>query len=160
MTGRVDHDRLAVALQHADGTATPVCLATTVVRDTSGRPTRAVAVVHAAPARAAARDARRPSTAEAVVLVRLAAGQSIREIAEELRLTRRGVDHRIAQLRRKLRAEGQDGTPATTAALVARGYTLGFLVASVWPPRIGRGPSTDPTLRPRGDGTSMYVRTE
>jgi PAS domain S-box-containing protein len=139
VAGRRERYDLPGVLLHADGTLLPIRITVSLIRDGAGRPAGGVAFAHPPDDRPGVPPARRPSDAEAAVLSRLAAGRSIQQIADDLRLTRRGVDYRIAQLRRKLRAEGPDGAPATSAALVARAYTLGILTASVWPPRVDLG---------------------
>jgi len=70
-----------------------------------------------------------------------------REIATELKLSRRGVDYRVAKLRHKLRFDGTSTMPATRAALIARAYAIGLLQRGSWPPRVSRiedenGPDT------------------
>jgi DNA-binding NarL/FixJ family response regulator len=77
-----------------------------------------------------------PTPAEAAVLQRLASGMTFQQIADDLQLTRRGVDYRVTTLRHKLRPEGSRRVPSTTAALIARAYALGILESGVWPPRI------------------------
>lgn len=143
VAGRRERYDLPGTLLHADGTLLPIRLTVALIRDGNDRPAGAVAFVHPPDRRPGMPKARRPSDAEAAVLSRLAAGRSIQQIADDLRLTRRGVDYRIAQLRRKLRADGPDGAPATSAALVARAYTLGILTSAVWPPRIDLGTVRD-----------------
>lgn len=133
--GRQDRYEMPATLSHADGHPIPIRLTMTVIRDDTGRPVRGVGMARL-PDRPVVPAARRPTSAEAAVLSRLAAGHGIRRIADDLALTRRGVDYRIAQLRRKLRAEGAGGAPATTGALVARAYTLGILAPSTWPPLV------------------------
>lgn len=139
VAGHQERYDLPGTLLHADGMPLPIRLTVSLIRDGTGRPAGGVAVVHPPDTRPGMPPARRPSDAEAAVLARLAAGRSIQQIADDLRLTRRGVDYRIAQLRRKLRADGPDGAPATSAALVARAYTLGLLTSTVWPPRLEHG---------------------
>jgi PAS domain S-box-containing protein len=77
-----------------------------------------------------------PTPAEAAVLQRLASGMTFQQIADDLQLTRRGVDYRVTTLRHKLRPEGSRRVPSTTAALIARAYALGILESGTWPPRI------------------------
>lgn len=136
--GRREQYELPVTLRRADGDPAPTVLTMVLVRDGAGRPTGGVGMARPADAGPRVQPARRPSDAEAAVLTRLAAGRSIQQIADDLRLTRRGVDYRIAQLRRKLRTDGPDGCPATSAALVARAYALGILITSTWPPNVDR----------------------
>ncbi|MEU4553833.1 helix-turn-helix transcriptional regulator [Micromonospora violae] len=64
------------------------------------------------------------------VLTELAAGKTQLSIASSLQLTRRGLDHRVARLRRNL---GESSL--TLTGLVASTYAAGILVSGVWPPR-------------------------
>ncbi len=138
VAGRRDRYELPGGLRCADGRVLAVRFVTALVRDGAGRPVHAVACAVASGApHLPVPPSRPPTPGEALVLTRLAAGRTIQQIAEELGLTRRGVDYRLTQLRRKLRADGPDGTPATSAALVARAYRLGVLDPSTWPPGAG-----------------------
>ncbi len=143
VAGRRNRYDVSARLRHADGSLLPIRMTVTLIRDSTGKPVHALAM--SAPMGLGAermRAERVPSKAESDVLSLLAAGRSIAEIGRELGLTRRGVDYRIGQLRRKLRAGGPDGVPATTAALVARGYAMGLLVADSWPPRLSGNDGT------------------
>jgi hypothetical protein len=75
------------------------------------------------------------------VLTQLAGGRTQTSIAATLRLTRRGLDHRVARLRRNL---GE--TSLTLTGLVASTYAAGILVSDAWPPRIS-GPLTAQSRR-------------
>jgi PAS domain S-box-containing protein len=136
--GRREHYDLPVTLRQTDGDPVPTVLTMVLVRDAAGHPSGGVGMTRPAAAGPRVLPSRRPSDAEAAVLTRLAAGRSIQQIADDLRLTRRGVDYRISQLRRKLRTDGPDGCPTTSAALVARAYALGILITSTWPPNVDR----------------------
>lgn len=129
-----------MTLRHADGTLCPAHLTMTLIRDDAGHPTGALGLATPYPAEqppARSGRVRGVMTApETAVLERLAAGESLAEIADDLGLTRRGVDYRVSQLRRKLRADGPGGVPATATALVARAYALGIMHPSAWPPRV------------------------
>lgn len=63
------------------------------------------------------------------VLTELAAGKTQLSIASSLKLTRRGLDHRVARLRRNL---GESSL--TLTGLVASTYAAGILVSDAWPP--------------------------
>ncbi|HXV94376.1 MAG TPA: PAS domain-containing protein [Pseudonocardia sp.] len=139
VAGRRGRYDLPLALPTSAGRRRPTRLTVTVVRDRAGRPAGGVAIAiplvpvdDALPTPLRAR----PTPAEAAVLERLAAGMTLQQIADELGLSRRGVDYRITRLRHKLRADGPDGTPATSAAVVARAYAVGVLHPSAWPPRV------------------------
>ena len=107
-----------------------------LVCDAMGLPAGAVALGQPRwPAGMPTLPASRWSTAaELAVLTLLAAGRTIAQIAAELDLTKRGVDYRLVQLRRKLHADGLAGSPMSSGALVARAYVLGVRHPAVWPP--------------------------
>jgi DNA-binding CsgD family transcriptional regulator len=150
---------LAVALRRADGTTVPGHLVVTAVVDTRGEVMGAVAVASSGPGLAEFftrsnesdthpvapsvhpvgpgpdQQRERPTPAEIAVLTGLASGLTLQQVAARLGLTRRGVDYRLARLRRKLRTDGTGGVPATTAGVVARGYALGLLIPGTWPPQ-------------------------
>lgn len=126
-------------LQRTDGTSLPGHVVVTAVVDAQGEVTGAVVVAVAGVGRRRAADGQReaPTAAEIAVLTGLASGLTLQQVAVRLGLTRRGVDYRLARLRQKLRADGADGIPATTAGVVARGYAMGLLTPDTWPPRPG-----------------------
>lgn len=137
MAGRRTRYDAPFRFRHADGGLTAAQLTMALIRDSAGRPVNGLAMaVPVSGTAARLRADRLPNRAEGDVLRLLAAGLSIGEIGRDLGLTRRGVDYRIGRLRHKLRADGPDGVPATSAALVARAYTLGILVPAAWPPRL------------------------
>ena len=130
---------LASTLRRGDGTSMPGHAVVTAVVDARGEVTGAVVVAMASGRRprtvATQREA--PTAAEIAVLTGLASGLTLQQVAARLGLTRRGVDYRLARLRQKLRADGANGIPATTAGVVARGYAMGLLTPGTWPPRPG-----------------------
>ena len=136
VAGRHERYELPGLLRRVDGALLEYRFVAYLVRDAAGTPAGAVA--WARPRRQAGvtilPTSRWPTAAELVVLTLLAGGSTIGQIAAELDLTTRGVDYRLVQLRRKLRAEGQAGTSMSSAALVARAYVLGVLHPAAWPP--------------------------
>jgi PAS domain S-box-containing protein len=135
--GRRTRYDLSGDLRHAGGHLVPVHLTVRLIRDHGEAIGGLVlALPHAKPEEPAAVATRpRPTPAEAAVLQRLASGLTFQQIADDLQLTRRGVDYRITKLRHKLRADSSQPVPATTAALIARAYALGILQPGAWPPR-------------------------
>lgn len=126
-------------LRRPDGALSGRVVVTAVV-DSRGEVVGAVAVaVATADARrrgtGAGLDREAPTAAEIAVLTGLASGLTLQQVGVRLGLTRRGVDYRLARLRQKLRSEGANGIPATTAGVVARGYATGLLAPGTWPPR-------------------------
>ncbi|MBB5109579.1 PAS domain-containing protein [Streptomyces spectabilis] len=65
------------------------------------------------------------------VLELLALGCSNSEIAEDLSLSRQGLDYRLKSLRKRLKADSR-------GALVARAYAQGLFDINSWPPRCRR----------------------
>lgn len=63
------------------------------------------------------------------VLLRLARGQSNTRIARDVRMTRQALDYHLRRLRDELDAPSRP-------AIVARGYALGLLDGTVWPPEL------------------------
>lgn len=139
VAGRRSRYDLTVTLRSSDGRQHPARFTATLVRTAGGVPAMGLGLAVplapetgtvAVPARSV------PSTGEAAVLERLAAGASLQQIATDLGMSRRGVDYRITRLRHKLRADGPGGAPTNSAALIARAYALGILHPAVWPPRV------------------------
>jgi|CZKT01.1.fsa_nt_gi DNA-binding CsgD family transcriptional regulator len=64
---------------------------------------------------------------EIEVLVLVAAGRHNKQIAQELGISTRTVDHHLRTMLRRARAE-------TRSELVARCYAAGILMAGTWPP--------------------------
>jgi PAS domain S-box-containing protein len=146
VAGRRGRYDLTVTLRSSDARQRPARLTVTLVRNRDGAPSTVLclAVPMAPETDTAALPTRSlPSAGEAAVLERLAAGASLQQIATDLGMSRRGVDYRITRLRHKLRADGPGGAPATSAALIARAYTLGILHPAVWPPRVVDLPQID-----------------
>jgi PAS domain S-box-containing protein len=147
LAGRRTRYDLSVSLRHADGRLLPVRLTVTLIRDQVKVVTGLVLAVpllaEEKKVSVSATTRAKPTEAEAAVLERLASGLTFQQIADDLKLTRRGVDYRITKLRHKLRADGAQKVPATTAALIARAYALGILQAGAWPPRIAEVLSPD-----------------
>ena len=141
--GRCDRYDLDATLRRPDGTTVSGHVVVTAVVDAHDEVTGAVVVaVAVAPPPADPHDdprRERPTAAEIAVLTGLASGLTLQQVAVRLGLTRRGVDYRLARLRRKLRVDRPGGVPATTAGVVARGYALGLLTPEPWPPRPGPG---------------------
>jgi PAS domain S-box-containing protein len=140
LAGRRTRYDLPVSLRHADGSVLPARLTVTLIRDQVKVVT---GLVLAVPTSAQEKKVTvstttraKPTAAEAAVLERLASGMTFQQIADDLKLTRRGVDYRVTKLRHKLRADGAQRVPATTAALIARAYALGIIQPGAWPPRI------------------------
>jgi PAS domain S-box-containing protein len=74
-------------------------------------------------------DTLRLTTLEARLLEGVAAGTPTVGLAEALRMTRQGVDHRVRAMLRKLRASNRP-------ELISRAYHAGILVRGEWPPRV------------------------
>jgi PAS domain S-box-containing protein len=137
--GRRSRQDTSFTVCRADGRLVPTRLTMILVRDAGGAPAHFLAQV--APLDMSATGLRtsprsRPTPAEAAVLERLASGRTQQQIADELGLTRRGIDYRITRLRQRLRTDEPGGEPATSAALVARAYALGILHPFMWPPHV------------------------
>ncbi|MFC8278238.1 PAS domain-containing protein [Streptomyces sp. NPDC057271] len=63
------------------------------------------------------------------VLLRLARGESNARIARDLRMSRQALDYHLRRLRKELDAPSRP-------AIVARGYALGLLDGTTWPPEL------------------------
>jgi PAS domain S-box-containing protein len=139
MTNRRTRYDLSVTLRRPGHRPVPARLTTTLLRDPDGNASGGLAFLRSLPRRdhTTPAEARTMLTApEAAVLQRLAAGSTLQQIATELKLSRRGVDYRVAKLRHKLRFDGTSTMPATIAALIARAYAIGLLQRGTWPPRV------------------------
>lgn len=69
------------------------------------------------------------------VLLRLARGQSNTRIAQEVGMSRQALDYHLRRLREELDAPSRP-------AIVARGYALGLLDGTVWPPELSHDPDS------------------
>jgi PAS domain S-box-containing protein len=121
-------------VRHADGTEILVNVTIAPVHGANGSVRSTIAIVR--PLEQHGRNPRITLTErESEVLLHLASGRSVAEIAKLTCLTRRGVDYNISRLRHKLR--DSDHTPLTTPALISRAHACGVLLPT-WPPSLNR----------------------
>ncbi|MFD0008066.1 PAS domain-containing protein [Streptomyces sp. NPDC127178] len=124
--GRSTRDRLRLRCRTAGGALRLVRVDLAVARS-KGRSTRLLTLM--APLGAEHRAVPHLAPIQQRVLLALARGESNAEISSALNVSRQALDYHLRRLRVLLDAPSR-------AALVARGYALGLLDASVWPPAL------------------------
>ncbi|MEU8530822.1 PAS domain S-box protein [Streptomyces sp. NPDC048629] len=141
--GRVVRLGLRLRCRTTSGAQRLVRVDLAIARTEGGRP-RLLALV--TPLGAEHRTVPELAPAQEQVLLRLARGESNAGISRALGITRQALDYHLRRLRSVLGA-------ASRPAAVARGYALGLLDASVWPPALTSGGPSGGGVPP-GDSAS------